>query len=143
MPRLYREAPLLSIWEGSGNVAALDALRAMTRQPHTLEVLVAELELALGADRRFDSALVELKDVLADTAGLEHRARRVAERVALVLQGSLLVRGGHPPPPTRFASADSAVTGVRRSARCPSAWTPPRSSLGPPPRSADTHPVWS
>jgi len=96
MPRLYREAPLLSIWEGSGNVAALDALRAMTRQPHTLEVLVAELELALGADRRFDAALVELKDVLADTAGLEHRARRVAERVALVLQGSLLVRGGHP-----------------------------------------------
>jgi putative acyl-CoA dehydrogenase len=95
MPRLYREAPLASIWEGSGNVAALDALRAIIRQPETVDALFAELDLAGGADRRLDGAVLELKDTLAGTPE-EAAARRIAERITLVLQASLLVRHGHP-----------------------------------------------
>ena len=96
MPRLYREAPLLSVWEGSGNVAALDVLRAMASRPESLAVLIDEVELATGADPRLDRAVLALKDALVDVATLEHRARRVVEQMALLLQGSLLVRHGHP-----------------------------------------------
>lgn len=96
MPRLYREAPLLSIWEGSGNVSALDALRAMARQPDAVEAFFAEIERAAGADRRLDTSVAELKKELGDPADLEFRTRRVVESMALVLQGSLLVRYGSP-----------------------------------------------
>ena len=101
MPRLYREMPLLSIWEGSGNVAALDALRAVAREPHTLEVYLGEVERAEGADSRFDAALDRLKKELTSVDDLEHRARRVVEQLALVFQGSLLVR--HAPAPVADA----------------------------------------
>jgi putative acyl-CoA dehydrogenase len=96
MPRLFRESPLNSIWEGSGNVAALDLLRAILREPQTLEAFFDEVELARGADPRLDAAVKEAKDAFTDTATIEFRARRVAERLALVLQASLLVRHGHP-----------------------------------------------
>jgi len=103
MPLLYRDAPLNSIWEGSGNVAALDVLRAMAREPESLEAYLRECELAAGADRRLDghlrrvgaaargaaSALVADRD-LAGEAQLG--ARALAEDLALALQGSLLVR---------------------------------------------------
>jgi putative acyl-CoA dehydrogenase len=92
MPRLYREAPLASIWEGSGNVMSLDVLRALTRSPRSLEVFIAEIELAAGADRRLDARVRDLKDQFADPETLETRARRVVETMALCLQGSLLVR---------------------------------------------------
>jgi putative acyl-CoA dehydrogenase len=92
MPRLYREAPLASIWEGSGNVMSLDVLRALTRSPRSLEVFLAEVELARGADPRLDARVQELKGQFADAATLETRARRVVETMALCLQGSLLVR---------------------------------------------------
>src|SRR5947209_6023570 len=65
MPRLYREAPLASIWEGSGNVAALDALRALTRQPETAEAFFTEVGLAAGADRRLAQAAARLGKELA------------------------------------------------------------------------------
>jgi len=94
MPRLYREAPLASIWEGSGNVAALDALRALTRQPETAEVFFAELDQAAGADRRLDQAVARLRKEISDPA--EERARYLAEAMTLTLQGALLVRHGHP-----------------------------------------------
>jgi putative acyl-CoA dehydrogenase len=105
MPRLYREAPLGSIWEGSGNVAALDALRALTREPESVEALFAELDLAAGADRRLDAAVKELRDSLADTRDIESRARRIAERMTLVLQASLLVRHGHPAVSDAFCAS--------------------------------------
>ncbi|MCW2666433.1 MAG: acyl-CoA dehydrogenase protein, partial [Frankiales bacterium] len=92
MPRLYREAPLNSIWEGSGNVQALDVLRAMTREPASVEAFFAELDRARGADPRLDDAVLGLKAGLADREDMESRARRVVERMALALQGSLLVR---------------------------------------------------
>jgi len=92
LPRLYREAPLNSIWEGSGNVQALDALRAMTREPASVTALFDEIGAARGADRRLDDAVTALKAQLHDRDDVELRARRMVERMALVLQGSLLVR---------------------------------------------------
>jgi putative acyl-CoA dehydrogenase len=96
MPRLYREAPLASIWEGSGNVMSLDVLRALTRAPRALEVFLEEVQQASGADARLDARVAHLKRRFADPATLEARARRVVEDMALCLQGSLLVR--HAPP---------------------------------------------
>jgi putative acyl-CoA dehydrogenase len=94
MPRLYREAPLASIWEGSGNVMSLDVLRALMRTPRSLEVFFAEVEQARGADRRLDARIDRLKGEFADPETLETRARRVVEGMAVCLQGSLLVRNG-------------------------------------------------
>ncbi|MFD7641031.1 isovaleryl-CoA dehydrogenase [Kitasatospora sp. NPDC059795] len=96
MPRLYREAPLVSIWEGSGNVAALDALRAMARQPESVAAVFAELDAASGLDRHFDTAVADLRKDLADPEHLEYRTRRLVERLALTLQASLLLRHGDP-----------------------------------------------
>ncbi|WP_406278336.1 acyl-CoA dehydrogenase family protein [Embleya sp. NBC_00896] len=96
MPRLYREAPLVSIWEGSGNVAALDALRAMAREPACVDAYFAEVDGAAGADPRLDAAVAELRKDLADPSDAEFRARRIVESMAVVLQGSLLVRYASP-----------------------------------------------
>ncbi|MFD3810449.1 acyl-CoA dehydrogenase family protein [Rhodococcus sp. NPDC058639] len=95
MPRLYREAPLMSIWEGSGNVAALDALRAMVKQPDTVDAFFTEVRLAQGADSRLDHAITRVGKELADLENIEYRARRIVELMALVLQGAQLVRHGH------------------------------------------------
>jgi putative acyl-CoA dehydrogenase len=92
MPRLYREAPLASIWEGSGNVMALDVLRALSRSPEALQAYLAEVDEAAGAEPRLDAFVAALRDEFADLAEIETRARRVVERMALALQGSLLVR---------------------------------------------------
>jgi putative acyl-CoA dehydrogenase len=105
MPRLYREAPLVSIWEGSGNVAALDTLRAMAKQPETIEAFFEELDLAAGADARFDDALSVLRKEFSDAADLEYRARRIVERMALLLQGSLLLRHGAPAVADAFVAS--------------------------------------
>jgi putative acyl-CoA dehydrogenase len=109
MPRLYREAPLASIWEGSGNVMSLDVLRALTRSPRSLEVFFEEVELARGADARLDARVQELKSQFADPQTLETRARRVVESMALCLQGSLLVR--NVPPAVADAFCASRLAG--------------------------------
>ncbi|GHJ16621.1 acyl-CoA dehydrogenase family protein [Micromonospora sp. AKA38] len=105
MPRLFRESPLNSIWEGSGNVAALDVLRALTREPQVLAAYEAEVATAAGADPRLDAAVRAVRDELADHTDLELRARRVVERLALVLQGALLVRHGHPAVADAFCAS--------------------------------------
>ncbi|HWW90000.1 MAG TPA: acyl-CoA dehydrogenase family protein [Solirubrobacteraceae bacterium] len=105
MPRLYREAPLASIWEGSGNVMSLDVLRALTRSPRSLEVFLHEVEQAHGADARLDARVQDLKDQFADPATLEVRARRVVESMALCLQGSLLVRNAPPAVADAFCAS--------------------------------------
>lgn len=92
MPRLLRESPLNSIWEGSGNVQALDVLRALQREPMALNAFLTEVGKARGADHRLDRAIRGMLTELADLDGIEGRARRLVERMALVLQGSLLVR---------------------------------------------------
>jgi putative acyl-CoA dehydrogenase len=99
MARMYREAPLNSIWEGSGNVNALDVLRAITREPEVVPAYLDEVGLAAGADRRLDAAVAGVKESLAlltSSPAPEAGARRLVERMALALQGSLLVRYGHP-----------------------------------------------
>ncbi|MFF8898013.1 acyl-CoA dehydrogenase family protein [Streptomyces lydicus] len=108
MPRLYREAPLLSIWEGSGNVAALDVLRALEREPAALDAYFAEVESAAGADRRLDAAVAGLRKALGSLANPERAqlmARSLAERMALVLQASLLVRHSHPAVADAFCAS--------------------------------------
>ncbi len=92
MPRLLREAPVNSIWEGSGNVNALDVLRAAAKEPAVVEALFDEVTAAAGADRRLDDHLARLRKDLSSGDHLEYRARRVVEDMALALQGSLLVR---------------------------------------------------
>ncbi|MFJ6948100.1 acyl-CoA dehydrogenase family protein [Streptomyces wuyuanensis] len=109
MPRLYREAPLNGIWEGSGNVNALDVLRALAREPESLEAFRAEIEEAAGADARLDEAWRTLRGELVLTADAELRARRLVERLALVLQASLLVR--HAPPAVADAFCASRLAG--------------------------------
>lgn len=108
MPRLYREAPLLSIWEGSGNVAALDVLRALAREPDSLDAYFTEVEAASGADARLDAATARLRALLGELSD-PHRAqllaRRVAEQLTLVLQGSLLVRHSTPAVADAFCAS--------------------------------------
>jgi putative acyl-CoA dehydrogenase len=96
LARLYRQAPLNSTWEGSGNVQCLDTLRALARSPDSLDAFMAELDAARGGDRQLDAFVDALKQELADRDNFEIRARRLVERLALALQASLLVRGANP-----------------------------------------------
>ncbi len=94
MPRIYREAPLQSIWEGAGNVQALDVLRAMVSRPESIPAFFAEVDEGRGADARLDAHIDKVRAGIEDLEGIEARARRVVEGMALALQGSLLVRYG-------------------------------------------------
>ncbi|WP_030861297.1 acyl-CoA dehydrogenase family protein [Streptomyces sp. NRRL S-37] len=105
MPRLVRESPLNSVWEGAGNVQALDVLRALRREPAALDAYLREVGRARGADHRLDAAIKDLLTELADLEGVEGRARRLTERLALVLQGSLLVRYAPPEVADAFCAA--------------------------------------
>ena len=109
MPRLYREAPLNSIWEGSGNVMCLDVLRALHREAGTREAFLAELALSDGADPRLDAHVARLRGELADPTDAELRARRLVEAMALALQGSLVVR--HAPPAVAEAFCAARLAG--------------------------------
>jgi putative acyl-CoA dehydrogenase len=108
LPRLYREAPVNSIWEGAGNVVCLDVLRAIAREPDSLEALLGELQRARGADLRLDARLVRLANALADQGNLEHRARQLVEQLALALQASILVQ--HAPTPVADAFCASRLS---------------------------------
>ncbi|MFD3334563.1 acyl-CoA dehydrogenase family protein [Streptomyces sp. NPDC058700] len=96
MPRLLRESPLNSVWEGSGNVQALDVVRVLRTEPASLDAFLREVGAARGADPRLDRAIRGVLTELADLDGIEARARRLTERLALVLQGALLVRWAPP-----------------------------------------------
>ncbi|MEU6143956.1 acyl-CoA dehydrogenase family protein [Streptomyces sp. NPDC047081] len=105
LPRLVRESPLNSVWEGAGNVQALDVLRVLQREPQALNAYLQEVGRARGADHRLDGAIKGLLTELADLEGIEARARRLTERLALVLQGSLLVRFAPPEVADAFCAA--------------------------------------
>ena len=92
MPRLYREAPVNAIWEGSGNVQCLDVLRAMTKTPAVVDAYFAEVRQARGAHAVLDRFVAALATDLGDLSGVEYRARDLVDRLALALQASLLVR---------------------------------------------------
>jgi putative acyl-CoA dehydrogenase len=118
MPRIYREAPLYGIWEGSGNVICLDILRALAREPDTVDAVLQELHAAQGSDSRLDGWLAQTEADLTgclkqslNNGGSEAQieARRLAERLALALQALLMVR--HNPPPTADAFIASRLMG--------------------------------
>jgi putative acyl-CoA dehydrogenase len=104
LPRLYREAPVNAIWEGSGNVICMDVLRALTREPDTQPALLAELHAARGGDARLDAAIRELESWLLQLGDVEPAARRLVERAALCLQASLLVRFAPAPVADAFCA---------------------------------------
>jgi putative acyl-CoA dehydrogenase len=121
MPLLYRDAPLGSIWEGSGNVAALDVLRAMVREPEGFPAFMAECELAAGGDERLDAHFTRVRARAGGLFGAadespeqrlyesQFEARRLVEELALALEGSLLVR--HAPPAVSDAFCASRLAG--------------------------------
>jgi putative acyl-CoA dehydrogenase len=97
MPRLFRESPLNSIWEGSGNVQCLDVLRAMVKSPDSVEAFFGEVLEGAGAEPRLDSYVAALREEIpGDVETFQERARRVVEKMAIALQASLLVRHGDP-----------------------------------------------
>jgi putative acyl-CoA dehydrogenase len=113
LPRLYREAPLNSIWEGSGNVICLDVLRTIERTPAALETFFDEVDAAWGTDRRLDAAITRLKDRLtrSKTTVAEAEARLLAQDLALALQASLVLR--HAPTPAVDAFLDTRLKAER------------------------------
>jgi putative acyl-CoA dehydrogenase len=114
LPRLYREAPLNSIWEGAGNVMALDVLRAVSREPDSAEAVLTEIDAASGADTWFDRGVRELRTELRGRE--ERRARRLAEMLALCLQGSLLLRFAPDDVASAFVSSRFLPDGPWRTA---------------------------
>lgn len=96
LPRLYREAPVNAIWEGCGNIQALDVLRAMARTPDAVDVFLDEIKSAKGADARLDAHIKRLEQTLGRPEHMEYRSRRLIEAMALGFQGALMVR--HAPP---------------------------------------------
>ncbi|MBI5157786.1 MAG: acyl-CoA dehydrogenase family protein [Acidimicrobiia bacterium] len=110
LPRLFRQSPVNSIWEGSGNVICLDVLRAAARNPAAVEALLAEIRLALGGDSRFDAAVDALPAAFA--AVDEPQARRLVERAAVLLQASLLIRYSTPEVADLFVTARIADPGL-------------------------------
>ncbi len=108
MPLLYRDAPLGSIWEGSGNVSALDVMRALVREPEGLPAFIGECELATGGDKRFDQHLGSVRErtlALLSAKDPQFEARRIVEDLALALEGALLLRHA----PTAVADAFCAA----------------------------------
>src|SRR4051794_18747834 len=97
LPRLYREAPLASIWEGSGNVQCLDVLRAMVKSPTSVDAFFAEVLQSAGAEPKLDAFVSSLREEIpGEIETIEFRARRIVEKMAVALQASLLVRYGNP-----------------------------------------------
>jgi len=95
LARLYRDAPINAIWEGSGNVQALDMLRALSRSPEVLEAWYSELGKTRGQSAALDDAVVRVQRALADHNEVEYRARRIVDQLAVTMQSSLLLQAGN------------------------------------------------
>jgi len=106
--RRYRELPLNSIWEGSGNIMCLDVLRALSREPPARDALIGLLEKSRGSDARFDRFVDSLLRQIADASDAESRARRTVENIALGVQASILLE--HGPPAVAEALLASRIT---------------------------------
>jgi putative acyl-CoA dehydrogenase len=91
LPRLYRDIPVNSVWEGSGNVQCLDVLRSMQKEPNSIETIFNELDKAKGANDFYDKFVLNLKDEFSNTESLEFRARIIVEKFALALQAGVLL----------------------------------------------------
>ncbi len=112
MPRLYREAPVNAIWEGSGNVQCLDVLRALQKSPDVLDAYFAEVGAARGGDKILDAHVETLKDDLRDVNDFEAHARDLTDRLALGLQASVVVRHSPSPVADAFCRARLASRGA-------------------------------
>ncbi len=104
LARLYREAPLNGIWEGSGNVIALDVIRAVSKSPETITAFLTEVNSARGANRHLDRTIDEVESMLRGSGDLERSARHLVEKMALSLQGSLVIRFSPDPVADAFCS---------------------------------------
>jgi putative acyl-CoA dehydrogenase len=111
--RLYRDAPINAIWEGSGNIQALDMLRALSRSPGVADAWFGELDATRGDSRILDRAVASLRDALQDPADAEFRARELVDRLALTMQASLLLRGGSAEVAEAFIASRLAGSGDR------------------------------
>jgi putative acyl-CoA dehydrogenase len=133
MPRLLRDAPLNSIWEGSGNVTALDVLRALARTPDSTDALLAEVDLGAAADPRVADAAAglrsQLKEVAAAGAGAQRHARRLAGQIAISLQAALIAR--HSPEPVAAAYLGSRLAADAAGPGTPFGSLPGVADLGP------------
>ena len=105
MPRLYREAPLNSIWEGSGNVMCLDVLRALQRDKNALPALFKELASAKGSNKNFDESFSHLKETLQDPRDLEIGARLLTEKIACLIQASIFIKSGEEETGSAFCNS--------------------------------------
>jgi putative acyl-CoA dehydrogenase len=128
LPRIFRQSPLNSIWEGSGNVICLDVLRAMRREPESIDALIKEIDSVRGASGEFDRASERLKERFAQPIG-EADARRLVEQMALVLQGAVLLRHA----PSAIADAFCATRLAER----------PGVAYGAPAANLDAHAILS
>ncbi|WP_308366425.1 MULTISPECIES: acyl-CoA dehydrogenase family protein [unclassified Microbulbifer] len=117
--RLYRDAPINAIWEGSGNIQALDVLRAIGKTPAVLLAWYDELERSAGADPRLDSAIARLKKQMADMDDLEYRARQLVDQMALTMQAHLLVQGGNSAVAEAFIASRLGAEGTNNTGCLP------------------------
>jgi len=113
LARLYRDAPINAIWEGSGNVQALDMLRALSRSPEVLDAWNAELGKTRGASGELDAAVQAVQQALGDPEEVEYRARRTVDQLALVMQASLLVQAGNQAVADAFIASRLGQRGER------------------------------
>lgn len=131
--RRYRELPLNSIWEGSGNIMCLDVLRALTREPAARDALIGLLEKSRGSDARFDRFVDSLLRQVADASDAEARARRTVENIALGVQASILLEHGPSAVAEAFLASRITNGAPVHSGRCLPGWICRCSSIEPPP----------
>ncbi|KPQ02831.1 isovaleryl-CoA dehydrogenase [Marinobacter sp. HL-58] len=124
MPRLLRESPVNAIWEGSGNVQCLDTLRALQKEPDTLDAFFSEAAEARGIDTRFDRFLAQLQNDFADISDFEYRARNLVDRLALLMQSSLLIRNSDPAVADAFCASRLEHNGGLNYGNLPSGTNP-------------------
>ncbi|MBB5319712.1 isovaleryl-CoA dehydrogenase [Marinobacter oulmenensis] len=124
MPRLFRESPVNAIWEGSGNVQCLDTLRAMQKEPESLDAFFREVAEAKGADRRFDQFLANLQTDFGDVSDFQYRARNLVDRMALAMQASLLLRYSDPHVADAFCASRLQSAGGMNYGNLPSGTDP-------------------
>ncbi|MFC6632674.1 acyl-CoA dehydrogenase family protein [Microbulbifer taiwanensis] len=117
--RLYRDAPINAIWEGSGNIQALDVLRAVAKTPAVLTNWLDEIEQSRGADAQLDRAIDRLKKQLADMDQVEYRARRLVDQLALTMQSHLLVQGGNSAVAEAFIASRLGAEGAHNTGCLP------------------------
>ena len=112
LPRLYREAPVNSIWEGSGNVMALDVMRVLQREPEAADIVLEDLEQAIGGDAHLEAALARIRGLLHEPRLLDARGRALLEALALASAGAIL--RAHAPPPVADAFIAARLSGLPR-----------------------------